>query len=92
MPDYECWLLWREDSVGNADPATLEFTDDLRGRLVRWARQYDNTLVPHDPASSLRVSHRRTWKMPSREGRSLAVDLRREIGARATVRYWRDQT
>jgi len=52
MPDYECWLLWREDSVGNADPATLEFTDDLRGRLVRWARQYDNTLVPHDPASS----------------------------------------
>lgn len=89
MPDYQCWPLWHEDEIGNVDPASLPITSELRGRLVRWAQQYNDTLVRDDPASSGFPSQDAEDAF-EREGRALAVDLERELGNDASVRFWRD--
>lgn len=90
MADYECWPLWREDTVGNVDPASLDITSVLRDRLSRWARTYDLSLVRDDPSLSQFPSPE-SEEAFDEEGRRLASDLQRELGDAAKVRYWRDQ-
>lgn len=91
MPDYECWPLWREDMVGNVDPASLAITPALRDRLFRWAQTFDNTLIRDDPAASGFGSPESEGAFDA-EGRALALDLQRELGDSTKVRYWRDPT
>jgi hypothetical protein len=91
MPDYQCWPLWREDEVGNVDPASLDITSGLRDRLLDWAKQYDATLNRDDPAAS-GFSSPETEEVFERAGRAIAVEIQNELIGKATVRYWRDHT
>ena len=53
--------------------------------------KFDDTLVHDDPVSS----GFRTPELADEfdaEGRALTLDLQRELGDAATVRYWRDAT
>lgn len=54
MADYECSPLWESSpgQVGNIDLDTLPLSQDLKARLINWARAYDATLNMDDPMSS----------------------------------------
>jgi hypothetical protein len=55
MPDYGCFPLWdvtSPDGVGEVDPGALPNSSTLEAGLLAWARRYDDTLDPDDPAAS----------------------------------------
>lgn len=90
MADYDCWPLWEEEpEIGNVDPAALPIGRDLQDRLAEWQRQFDATLNREDPSESGFDSTEAEARHHD-EGRTLAADMRAELGEGVIVRYWLD--
>jgi hypothetical protein len=80
--DYNCFPLWvkgGDDLVPrNLDPHELPISDSLAAQLDEWAAKYDQTLCESDPVRSgfaTKVEHENFVS----EGRSLALELRRQL-------------
>ncbi|CAM3417695.1 CdiI immunity protein domain-containing protein [Bordetella sputigena] len=80
MADYHCYPVW--DLSGpyrDIDPDELPISDNLKSRLMEWARTYDGILNMDDPAASdfETPEARRAFEAC---GRHLAEQLQKELG------------
>lgn len=81
MADYGCYPLWEASPghVGEIDPRSLPISKELVDRLLVWAEQFDQTLVPEDPRLSGFETEEDASKF-RRVGYALFEDLKRELG------------
>lgn len=98
MADYGCHPLWWDTEhpewsacggqMGDIDPVSLGVTAGLAVEIRAWAEKFDAMLNWEDPAStSISPTVEAAFDA---EGRELTKRLAQELGARASVRYWRD--
>lgn len=88
MADYQCFPLWEASpgQVGNIDPKSLPISDELRIKLMNWARDYDETLNMDDPVSSGFRSDKEEAEFIE-AGLELADRLRSELGSDFVVEH-----
>lgn len=89
MPDYFCWPIWHDGGgdVGPVDPSSLSLSPKLVEEFGHWQDEYDRSLDLSDPAASPGLVDPDRFEQ---EGRRLARELQRELGADHEVRYWLD--
>lgn len=90
MAEYECWPLWVSsgpaDRRGNLDPGDLPLQETTHRRLEQWARWFETTYQPDDPASS-GFAEPAALDAFNREGQLLAELLRAELGDRYEITF-----
>lgn len=79
MADYRMYPLWAMDDglIGDFAPQDLGVSDDLNVDLWTWANEFDASLNPDDPATSLWSSERYTQHVE--QGLALARRIKREL-------------
>jgi hypothetical protein len=88
MVDYHCHPLWEASlgQIGNIDPETLPISQDLKVKLIQWARSFDETLNMADPINSGFVSTADHTEF-LRIGDELAKRLQSELGVAWAVYF-----
>lgn len=92
MPDYECFALWyyKEEKVGNIDPASVGLSKELVEKLYGWQGEYDATLDKIEGKNSGFSSKEKEIAFVVR-GYELAKELKFELKTVNVVYYDIDQ-
>ena len=90
MAEYECWPLWLSsgaaDQRGNIDPVGLPLQPSTRHRLEQWARWFETTYNPDDPAAS-GFADQTARQAFNEEGQTLARLLQSELAGLYEVAF-----
>lgn len=87
MTDYDCFPLWDVNDGLNIVPDSLPLPEEIKLRLERWAKYYDETLSRDDPLSSKFRSEEEELAFEN-EGKALWQILKEELGADYKVIYF----
>jgi hypothetical protein len=80
MPDYGCYpLWWSGDEYGQVDFNEVSISEKTKKELIKWAKEFDNTLDTEDPRHSGFETQAQIDDF-LKEGEKLFSQLKEELG------------